>query len=186
MTELRSYQEIARILDQIRKEVHRYLPDFVVGTFNYRLYPQFREDLAFTAKDREGHPGIFFSEEFLEQAPIDEIWATARHEIGHPLNSDTSLIRARAHGPDFVSTVRALGGSPSMYGGYRPSRRQEKYVWRCADCGMEEHSETKKLPAAFINQCPRRPEGESHRNFYMRDLITRQRWKTHPLTRRWA
>lgn len=183
---LRSYSEIQAIVRHIETRVHKYLPYYRVTVFNR---PKFDSNGGYIlAEMDEKAKTLAFWLQYIERAPMDRIWELVGHEIAHPFDAEPDV--DDAHGLDWSYTSHALGGDfMAMTDADAANGPRLRYIWRCADCGLEVASAYKtKLPAEFISPCParRNPVGSSHLNFYVRDEITRRRESIHPLTSHWA
>lgn len=168
--QLRSYPEIQAVVRRLDDLVHKYLPDYNIVITHPKNIPHVGENMP---RKKE----IRLNRDLLEQASLEDIEGVVRHEIAHTFQ----IPKSSDHGNDFQSIARSLGSkfttSRSNLGfGTKPPR----FRYRCVTCGLEFMSPRITLPEMEMrNQDEPMSHAFDHQDFYVMDMITRQKWKVY-------
>jgi hypothetical protein len=182
---IRTYPEIQQVMRRIKQIVRKYIPNAEVqvvpsDTFYAATYiPPF---------PNEGSKvSINFSRMLIESGTWEQIENNVAHEIAHVLQADiddNSAAEIGWHTKEWSDIARALGGSGGM--DYYPNvLYQQRYKYRCADCGYTTNAseERHRMPAispgkisALSSGVAKHVTATDHHKWYVLDELTGKRF----------
>ena len=128
MTENEIILAVAKISSQVAKTFNIHFKEPKVEFFEHRA-------IAGMASYQD------YSVSFNRKLMVQEgFMNTVIHEIAHLVTDKVAPLAKQAHGPEFKSIMRALGGIPSTYHSYDVEPTKRRTVTRhVATCGCQEH-----------------------------------------------
>jgi predicted SprT family Zn-dependent metalloprotease len=186
---IRTYPEIQQVMRRIEAIVHKYVPDAEVEIFNSN-----QSYAATYMPPLHGTKKIImqFSNRLVESGTWEQIEETMAHEIAHVLQADLlddSAPQSSWHTKEWGNIARALGSDITMPP-FPNVDKQQRYKYRCADCGYTTtvSEERYRAPAILRHGRMSAPSSDvakhvaatGHHEWYVLDELTGRRWtKTH-------